>query len=147
MSRTRRLLSGADIGYLNQAAVILLGLWLTPFLLRRVGQHALGLWLVVNQILGYLALLDLGVIAILPREVAAASGEADVAVSGRRASLVTRVKSIVRWQVLTLAVISGAVWWWLPDGWSELRWPLATVLRPPTPPHRAPGSPACGTAA
>lgn len=126
MSRTRRILSGTGIAYAHQAALILVGLWLTPFLLRHVGQHALGLWLVVTQLLGYLALLDLGVLAILPREVAVASGAADGArVVG---SLVAHVRSIVRWQVLALAVVSATLWWWLPAAWLEVRWPLVTVL-------------------
>ena len=46
MSRTRRIMSGTGIAYAHQAAIILLGLWLTPFLLARVGQRELGLWLV-----------------------------------------------------------------------------------------------------
>ena len=47
-------MSGTGIAYAHQAAVILLGLWLTPFLLARVGQRELGLWLVAGQVLGYL---------------------------------------------------------------------------------------------
>ena len=39
MSRTRRILGGTTISYVHQAAVILVGLWLTPFLLHRVGQR------------------------------------------------------------------------------------------------------------
>jgi len=67
------MLGGTGIAYGHQAAIVLVGIWLTPFLLHRLGQHHLGLWLVAGQLLGYLALLDLGVIAILPREVAFAS--------------------------------------------------------------------------
>ena len=83
MSRTRRILGGTTISYVHQAVVILVGLWLTPFLLHRVGQHEYGLWLVAGQLLGYLALLDLGVIAILPREVAFASGLPDAQAAAR----------------------------------------------------------------
>jgi len=52
MSRTRRIIDGAGLGYVHQAAVVVVGLWLTPFLLRRIGQHDLGLWLVAGQLLG-----------------------------------------------------------------------------------------------
>lgn len=128
MTRTRRILSSTGISYVNQAAIMALGLWLTPFLLQRVGQRSLGLWLVVNQTLGYLALLDFGVIAMLPREVAVASGLPEPTRQARIASLVERVRVIVRWQTLALGVLSLAIWWWMPDGWSELRWPLAVVL-------------------
>ena len=101
MSRTTRVLGGAGVGYLHRIAIILLGLWLTPFLLRRVGQHEYGLWLVAGQLLGYLALLDLGVLAILPREVAALSGQADKAKAGADiAALLARVGALMRrWQL------------------------------------------------
>src|SRR5713101_6058139 len=103
MSRTRRILGGASLGYLHQAAIILLGLWLTPFLLRRVGQHEYGLWLVAGQLLGYLALLDLGVLAILPREVAFLSGQSDKdGANDQIAGLLARVRTIVRWQLPSL---------------------------------------------
>jgi O-antigen/teichoic acid export membrane protein len=129
MSRTRRILGGTTISYVHQAAVILVGLWLTPFLLRRVGQHEYGLWLVAGQLLGYLALLDLGVIAILPREVAFASGLPDPqAVNDQIASLVAQVRRIVRWQLPALAIACAAVWWFLPAEWASLRWPLALVF-------------------
>lgn len=129
MSRTRRILSGTGIAYTHQAAVIILGLWLTPFLLRRVGQHELGLWFVVTQVLGYLALMDLGVVAILPREVAMASSYADsTAPGGLIGSLVAQVRPIVRWQVFGLFAACLLVWFFLPAGWYDLRWPLAIVF-------------------
>jgi O-antigen/teichoic acid export membrane protein len=129
MSRTRRILGGTTISYVHQAAVILVGLWLTPFLLRRVGQHEYGLWLVVGQLLGYLALLDLGVIAILPREVAFASGLPDAQAANEQiASLVAQVRRIVRWQLPALAIACAVVWWFLPAEWASLRWPLALVF-------------------
>ena len=94
MSRTRRILGGTTFGYLHQAAIVLVGLWLTPFLLRQVGQHEYGLWLVVGQLLGYLTLLDLGVLAILPREVAFASGRANATgVSGRPSATCRRASA------------------------------------------------------
>lgn len=130
MSRTRRILGGASIGYVHQAAVILLGIWLTPFLLRRVGQHEYGLWLVAGQLLGYLALLDLGVLAILPREVAALSGQSDKAKARVDiAGLLARIRSIVRtWQLPGLTVACALIWWFLPSDWSGLSRPLIPVF-------------------
>lgn len=129
MSRTRRLIGGAGISYLHQAAIVLVGLWLTPFLLARIGQHSLGLWLVAGQILGYLALADLGVIAILPREVAFASGRTEPGTATRLIrGLVAQVRRIVRWQVMGLAVICLALWLLLPADWEALRWPLVIVF-------------------
>ena len=114
----------------SQIAIILLGLWLTPFLLRRVGQHEDGLWLVAGQLLGYLALLDLGVLAILPREVAALSGQADKAKAGADiAALLARIGALMRrWQLPGLSIACALVWWFLPGDWSDLSRPLIPVF-------------------
>lgn len=127
--RTSRLLRGALVGYGHQFAVILVGLWLTPFLLHRLGEQRLGLWLVSGQLLGYLALMDLGVLALLPREVAFASGSPDARDARDRVGrLVSQVRSIVRWQLLLLSAAALFVVLLLPAEWRQLRWPLACTL-------------------
>ena len=75
MSRTKRLFDGVFLSYCFQALVMIVGLWLTPFLLHQLGQHDYGIWLVGLQSLTYLSLLDLGVVGLLPREVAFLSGK------------------------------------------------------------------------
>ena len=45
MSRTGRFLHGVWLGYAYQGLIMLVGLWLTPFLLRHIGQHDYGVWL------------------------------------------------------------------------------------------------------
>jgi len=127
VSRAQRVLGATAIGYVHQAIIILTGLWLTPFLLHRIGQHDLGLWMVAGQILGYLLLMDLGVIAILPREVAYASGQGSDA-QARIPELVAQVHRIVRLQLGALTAICVLVWLLLPAQWEDLRWPLAWVL-------------------
>lgn len=74
MNRTKKFLDGVVLSYGYQAVVMLVGLWLTPFLLHHLGQHDYGVWLVGLQSLTYLSLLDIGVIGLLPREVAHTSG-------------------------------------------------------------------------
>ena len=74
VSRTSRFLGGLSFGYLHLVAVTIAGLWLTPFLLRHIGQHDLGLWLMITQVVNFLGLLDLGVITLLPRETAYVAG-------------------------------------------------------------------------
>src|SRR5262249_15410327 len=76
MSRTHRYLSGLAGNYVNQAVVLVVGLWLTWFLLQRLPQEEYGLWLIVLQILAFLELTDLGVVAVLPRAVALRGGAA-----------------------------------------------------------------------
>ena len=71
MTRTRRVMRGLGVSYVSQVVLALVGLWVTPFLLGRLGQEQYGLWLVATQLLAYLALTDLGIVALLPREVAA----------------------------------------------------------------------------
>src|SRR5437016_5526788 len=68
MSRTYRFLGGLTLGYAHQILVVAAALWLTPFLLRNIGEHDYGLWLAGGQILLYLGLLDFGVVDLLPRE-------------------------------------------------------------------------------
>lgn len=126
MSRTKKIIGATSLAYLQQAATLVVGLWLTPFLLRSVGQHDLGLWLVVGQLLGYLALVDLGILAILPREIAYASAQPDV--TSRIGGLLAQVRGIVRWQVLLLSVACALFLVFMPRDWIALRWPLAGVF-------------------
>lgn len=129
MSRTTRLLHGAAFGYANQVLVTLVGIWLTAFLLGRLGQADYGVWLVGTRILGYLLLLDVGVVALLPREVAFATGRAGgVATATDLPDIIGRTARIVVWQTGLVAIASLLVWLLLPTDWEPLRVPLAVVL-------------------
>ena len=75
-SRDRSFVGGLSLGYLHTVTVTFVGLWLTPYLLRHLDQHDYGLWLLTVQMLFYLALSDMGVVALLPREVAFTTGRA-----------------------------------------------------------------------
>jgi O-antigen/teichoic acid export membrane protein len=128
MSRTRRFLGGVSIGYVSMVLALVVGLWLTPFLLGRIGTHDFGLWLIATQILGYLMLLDLGVVALAPRETAYATGrrisggEDDVALT------FARFRSIVRWQMVPAAAACVIAWWIVAARWPDLGLPLAIIL-------------------
>ncbi|MBI4519857.1 MAG: oligosaccharide flippase family protein [Gemmatimonadetes bacterium] len=127
-TRTRRFLGGLSLGYLQTALVVLVNLWLTPYLLRHLGQHDYGLWLLAAQVLLYLGLMDLGVVALLPREVAYTAGAAG---SGRPAdlpALVGRVTRLVLWQTPAALMAGLAAWWLIPLEWAPLRWPLLLVV-------------------
>lgn len=128
MTRTRRFLGGVTWGYVNLVVVTVVGLWLTAFYLHRLGEQHYGLWLVVSQILAYVALLDLGVVALLPREVAYATG-ADAGQSTERVGRVAaETLTLALWQVPVVALAAAAVLVLLPADWAELRAPLAVVL-------------------
>ena len=137
--RLRRFLGGLSLGYVQMAATIVTGLWMTPFLLRRLGSHDYGLWLLGTQVLTYLALMDLGVVALIPREVAAAAGRAEEVRRGRLEAahdgdrselqaLVGQTARLVVWQLPAVAVAGAVVLWMMPSEWIALRWPMGFVV-------------------
>ncbi len=128
MSRTRRFLGGLSIGYFSMMLTLVVGLWLTPFLLGRIGTHEYGLWLITTQILGYLLLLDLGVVALAPRETAYATGRRISGESNDVPQTFARFRAIVRWQVIPTALVCIASWWLVTAAWPDLQVPLAIIL-------------------
>lgn len=129
MSRTTRLVGGLRYGYLNQAVLILAGLFLTPFYLRHLGQERYGLWLIASQVLAYLALTDLGVVGLLPREAGAAIGRSGGwENSGELRRTLADVFAIVFLQLPIAAAAAAAVWAFLPARWSEARTVLLVML-------------------
>ena len=125
-SRARRYLDGVSLGVAYLAIVTVAGLWLAPFLIGRFGQAGYGLWLVGTQLLAYLALLDLGVVALLPREVAFATGSAtpttavaDVLATSRRVTIR---------QVPLVALVAVGLWLGVQTRWPELGGPLGIAL-------------------
>jgi O-antigen/teichoic acid export membrane protein len=129
MSRAARVVGSVTLGQAHLVLATLVGLWLTPVLLARVGQHEYGLWLVGLQLIGYLHLLDLGVVGLLPRETAYASGRV---LTGETPELladtVSRIRGVIRWQVPAAVLVSAAAWVLLPASWEDLRPALAWVL-------------------
>ena len=77
MTRTRKAAVTSAFGYLQFAAAIVLGLVVTPMVLQQVDPRAYGLWLAAGELLGYLALADIGVFAVLPWTIAEAEGRRD----------------------------------------------------------------------
>ncbi|HEX5724374.1 MAG TPA: hypothetical protein VFX98_02855, partial [Longimicrobiaceae bacterium] len=77
MSRTRRAGISAAFGYLQFALAFVSGIVLVPFILRSVGSEAYGLWLGFGELLAYSAMVDLGVLNVLPWLVAESDGRGD----------------------------------------------------------------------
>jgi O-antigen/teichoic acid export membrane protein len=129
LTRTRRFAGGVSVTYAHQVLVTLVGLWLTPFLLGRLGAHEYGLWLAATQLIAYLTLLDLGVLALLPRDTAYATGRAAAdAPLEDVPEVIARAGWIVLWQMPFIAAAAFAAWAVLPDAWSALARPLAVLL-------------------
>jgi O-antigen/teichoic acid export membrane protein len=129
MSRTNRFLSGISFGYASQLITMLVGLWLTPFLLHRIGQHDYGLWLVGTQLMFYLALLDLGVVALLPRETAFATGRAgSIEEATDLPVIIGQTVRLIIWQMPLVALAAVVAWLMMPAEWEGLRNPIGIVL-------------------
>ena len=127
-SRTRRFVGGLMVGYLHTAIVVIVGLWLTPYLLRQLDQHDYGLWLLTAQILFYLALTDAGIVALLPREVAYKTGLAGERLADDLQYLVGETTMLVLWQVPFVALVGSIAWWLVSAQWPTLGGPFAVVV-------------------
>ena len=129
MTRTRRFLGGIGYGYAYQLLVTLAGLWLTPFLLRWMGQRDLGLWFVGAQVVTYLTLLDFGVVALLPRDASLATGRALAnGPSEELPVIIGQTTRLVLWQMPLVIAAAIAIWLSMPAEWEPLRAPLALVF-------------------
>ncbi len=129
MTRTRKFLGGLAFGYVNQVVITLVGLWFTAFVLGRLGQVDYGLWLVATQILSYLMLMDLGVVALLPRETAFATGRSGgIEGADDISEIVGGTMRVVFWQMPLVAIAAAIIWIALPEKWVELQGPLVVVL-------------------
>jgi len=129
MGRTQRFIRGIGFGYAGQVLATLVGLWLTPFLLMRIGKHDYGLWLVGTQLIFYVGLLDLGVVSLLPRETAFATGRAgSVSEAKDLPAIVGQTARLVFWQTPIVAIAAAVVWFCLPADWAGLQQPIAVVL-------------------
>lgn len=126
--RAQRLIGGLGLGYLQTAATVLVGLWLTPFLLRQLGSHDYGLWLLGTQVVFYLGLMDLGIVALIPREVASASGLPDGDRVNAIAERIGQTARVVLWQLPAVALAGAVVVWLLPPEWALLRGPVGLVV-------------------
>ena len=85
-SRTHSYLQGVTSGLLAKVLPVAVGLWLTPFVLSRVGREALGLYALASSVIAWLALLDLGLTPGLKAHLARKSAAADPATTSRLVS-------------------------------------------------------------
>jgi O-antigen/teichoic acid export membrane protein len=112
MSRSNRYLKGLAGNYVSQAIILLAGLWLTRFLLSHLGADEFGRWLIVLQVLTTLELADLGVMAVLPREVAFRTGGAETPESDRSSvrDLLSAARRVSLWQLPIVAAAAVLLW-------------------------------------
>jgi len=129
MSRSRSFLGGALFAYIYQAALMLVGLWLTPFYIHTLGVRDYGIWLVGLQVLNFLLLCDFGVIVVTPRDVANASGSEHSEIgSGEVARVVGQTLKVVLVQTGVIALAALGLFFLRPAHDAELRGPVGLIL-------------------
>jgi len=128
MSRTHRFLTGFMTGYTHLILATIAGLWLTPFFLHRLGQSTFGLWLVGTQIIAYLLLMDLGIVALLQRETAYITGRTGRHDAPELRQLLEKTLTLAFAQTPVVLIAAVLALWWVPDSWAALRGPLTVVL-------------------
>ena len=70
MTRTRRAIMGVITNYASALVMAVAGFVLVPIVLHYLGREDYGLWATIGQMLGYLALLDLGMANAVVRRTA-----------------------------------------------------------------------------
>jgi len=70
LSDPSRLLSNTLWNGIGRGVTILIALFLTPYIISRVGEAGFGLWALANLLVGYLSLADLGIQSSLVRQIA-----------------------------------------------------------------------------
>jgi len=130
MSRSKRFLGGLGFGYLYQAIVLTAALWLTPFLIRHIGTHDYGLWGLGAQLIAYLGLMDLGVVALLPREIAYATGRAITQSKPPDLKRITGESARVALLQTPFVAIAATCLWFFSNasGWEQLQLPLVIIM-------------------
>ena len=128
MSRSKSFLSGAFLAYVYQGGVMLVGLWLTPFYLRTLGAHDYGVWLVALQVLTFLLLADLGIIAVVPRDVARANGREQADSGESLQVLVGQTIKVVLLQTALIGLLALGIFFFRVGNNPEVRGPIGLIL-------------------
>ena len=119
MPRSRPFTHSVVLGFVGQAVTMLAGLSLSPFLIHHLGRREYGLWIVGQQLLVYLTVADLGVIALLPRETAYVTGRDDASLELPR--LLARTLRLLVFQTPVVWAVTLAAWFAVPESWGQTR--------------------------
>jgi O-antigen/teichoic acid export membrane protein len=122
MPRAKPFTHSLMLAVVTQGIMMSAGLWLTPFLLHRLGQYRFGLWIIAQQVITYLTLLDFGVVALLPRETAYVA-----AVAHDVRKLMAGTIRVVLWQTPLVALVGLLACVLIPQRLHEMRLPAAAA--------------------
>jgi O-antigen/teichoic acid export membrane protein len=127
MTRTRRAILGVITNYASAAVMAVAGFVLVPIVLHYLGREDYGLWATIGQMLGYLALLDLGMANAVVRRTARMREHGDLEAINRMVSTALALYCVLGFVFL---VVGLALSLFLPH-WSAIppdRARIATVI-------------------
>lgn len=107
MSRTRKAGIIAIFSYLQFGLAFISGILLVPFILRHVGTQSYGLWLACGDLLAHSAMVDLGVLSVLPWLIAEKDGQQDRA--GMR-GLLSNALTVAMLTSLLYLIVAFIIW-------------------------------------
>lgn len=107
MSIGKQLLRNTAVGYIEMVVLVVSAMIIPPLLLTRLGKEGYGVWVLVGQVIAYLAILDLGVANSVGRFVAkykACGNDLDTAVVVNSSIFLFLISSVA------VAVVTLILW-------------------------------------
>lgn len=111
-------------GYANLLLLVVQGLVLVPLYLRELGSETYGAWMASGDLLGWLAVLDMGISGISGQRMAAAHGRGEHRVIGDYFGTGLAVQALLVLVLTALAILASP----LVPGWVRLEGTAGTQL-------------------
>lgn len=83
----KRLLTGSALSIVRMVITIVVGLFMTPFLLEHIGTRQMGIWILVGSFTGFYGLLDFGITSAMSRYMTLYFSQKDVPACNSFASI------------------------------------------------------------
>jgi O-antigen/teichoic acid export membrane protein len=109
MKTHRAVLMGSALSVAGLGASVLVGFFLMPFVIHRLGDRMYGYWSLVGAVLGYYGVLDLGITPAVSFHMAKAMGEGDNESPNRTLSAAFAGLAAVGSAVLLIAIVAAAI--------------------------------------
>lgn len=108
-SRFRNYLAGLSTGAVRMLIQVMVGIWLTPFMLRYLDREEFALFSIALDLLTWLTLLDIGISAGLKVQAARMTGQSNQEKINRLASTAFFAQNVI----VSLILVSGLVLAWV----------------------------------